>query len=91
MNNRTFDQFKAMGASFSDAKAIADLITNDPTVGGVFPKGDLANPDHAVFKAKWCSWWGVAKVLLQVAKVFTNDAGDKVIDKLIQVGDTVCK
>ncbi len=91
MTNQTYTQFKDSGLTISDAKAIADLIKEDRTVGGVFPKGDLNNPDPAVFKAKWCPWWGVAKLLLEIAKIFTNDTTDKIIDKLIEYGDSVCK
>jgi hypothetical protein len=93
LTNAELELLKANSLSVANAQNMANNITNDMTVGGIFPKanaGDLSNPDTEKFKAKWCSWWPVAKILLKVAKAFTNDKADKVIDALLEVGDNVC-
>jgi hypothetical protein len=85
---------KANSLSVANAQNLARQIESDITVGGIFPNansGDYSNPDIEKFKSKWCSWWIVAKILLNIAKVFTGPIADKAIDKLIELGDRVCQ
>lgn len=83
----------ANSLSMQNAKAIGMHIDEDHSVGGIFPNGksgDFSNPDIEKFKNKWCSWWPIAKILLNIAKVFTKEKGDKVLDALLELGNTVC-
>ena len=83
----------ANSLSIDNAASIGEQIENDLSVGGIFPdgsNGNFDNPNEALFKSKWCSWWPVAKILLTIAKTFTGPAGDKVIDALISLGNRVC-
>jgi hypothetical protein len=51
---------------------------------------DFTHPDIEKFKTKWCPIWPYVRVLLNIAKIFTNDRVDKVIDALLALGDEVC-
>lgn len=87
------ETLKANSLSIRNAKDIAEQIDSDHTVGGIFPNaatGDFTNPDIQKFKEKWCGWWPVARILLTLAKIFTGDKADKVIDAILKLGDTVC-
>ncbi len=91
--SKQLEQLADNSWNVSNAISLANQITADPTLGGVFPngdKGDFSKPDTAKFNEKWCKWWKVAKVLLELAKTFTNDKIDKVIDATILLGDSVC-
>lgn len=84
---------KTNSLNLRNAKDLAKQIEADATVSGIFPKGaegDYSNPNIEIFKRKWCSWWPVARLLLPLAKIFTNDEGDKKIDAIIELGDSVC-
>lgn len=76
-----------------NAKLLAELVESDYTVGGIFPKGaegDFTNPNHDEFKRKFCPWWKLARILFNIAKIFTKKKGDKALDALILLGDTIC-
>lgn len=93
LSQQELEALKVNSLSIKDAKNMAEQIESDHTVGGLFPQGavgDFSNPDIAKFKDKWCPWWPIARILLTIAKVFTGDKGDKVIDALMKLGDTVC-
>lgn len=78
----------------SNAMRLARFIEDDFTVGGIFPNADsddLSTVDERKFSQKWCKWWTVAEVLLKLAKAFTGDKGDKVIDAILELGNKVCK
>ncbi|MBN9283570.1 MULTISPECIES: hypothetical protein [unclassified Flavobacterium] len=84
---------KANSLSMRNARDIARHIESDYTVGGIFPNGksgDFDTPNVERFQSKWCSWWPVARILLTLAKIFTGEKGDKAINALIALGDTVC-
>lgn len=79
--------------SLENAKSIANQIDKDPTVGGLFPNannGDFTTVNEAKFKSRWCFWWKVAKPLLKLAKIFTGNKVDAIIDNIIKVGDRLC-
>lgn len=79
--------------SMAEARLLAKQLNKDRTAGGVFPNGalgDFSNPNVEVFKAKWCKAWPVVKKLLQIAKIFTPDLVDRLIDALIALGDANC-
>ncbi|HRI32940.1 MAG TPA: hypothetical protein PLD02_04240 [Saprospiraceae bacterium] len=81
------------GVNLKNAKVLADLISQDPTVGGIFPNGasgDLT-PDEQKFKSKYCKWWNIVEPLLEMAKIFTPDKIDGVINILIELGNRLCK
>lgn len=85
---------KANSLSIQNAKEMAKLIDSDHTVGGIFPNGkngDFSDPKIEIFKSKWCGWWPVAKILLTIAKIFTGDNADKVIDEILKLGSNVCE
>lgn len=76
-----------------NAKLLAELVESDHTVGGIFPQGaagDFTNPNNDEFKRKFCSWWKLARILFNLAKIFTKEKGDKALDALIILGDTIC-
>ena len=84
---------KANSLSVANAQSMATQIESDLTVGGIFPNGasgDFTDQNVEKFKAKWCSWWSVAKILLTIAKVFTGPKGDDVIDALLKMGNNLC-
>lgn len=90
---KEFETLTANSLSIDNAKSIAIQIENDLTVGGVFPKAEedvFTVIDKDRFKARYCWWWKLAKVLLKLAKVFTGKKADKVIDHLIKVGNQIC-
>ncbi|TXI88286.1 MAG: hypothetical protein E6Q37_00460 [Crocinitomicaceae bacterium] len=94
LNQQELDVLKANSLSLTDVKQMAELIDSDHSIGGIFPNGtngDFSNADIEKFMNKWCSWWPIARILLTVAKAFTNDKVDKVIDALLKLGDSVCK
>ncbi|MGL5889221.1 MAG: hypothetical protein ACRC3B_05015 [Bacteroidia bacterium] len=77
----------------TDAKTMADFLKSDNTVGGIFPKAHDRNLDEvneALFKDKFCKHWSVIRPVLNTAKIFTPEKIDRIIDKLIEVGDTLC-
>ena len=93
INQQELEALKANSLSLENARVIADQIEKDLTVGGIFPNGntaDFTHPDIEKFKAKWCPIWPYVRVLLNIAKIFTNDRVDKVIDALLALGDEVC-
>jgi hypothetical protein len=93
INQQELEALKANSLSLENARVIADQIEKDPTVGGIFPNGntaDFTHPDIEKFKSKWCPIWPYVRVLLNIAKIFTNDRVDKVIDALLALGDEVC-
>lgn len=93
LSKEELELLKVNSLSVSNAKSVAEQIENDYTAGGIFPKGseeDFSNPNMDKFKSKWCSWWKVAKILLTIAKIFTGDKGDKVIDALLSLGNENC-
>jgi hypothetical protein len=93
LSSKELEMLKANSLNLSDAKTLSDLISNDHSVGGIFPNGangDFTNPDIEAFKAKYCSWWPIARILFVIGKIFTKEKGDKVIDALISLGDQVC-
>jgi hypothetical protein len=93
INQQELEALKANSLSLENARVIADQIENDLTVGGIFPNGnnaDFTHPDIEKFKTKWCPIWPYVRVLLNIAKLFTNDRVDKVIDALLGLGDEVC-
>lgn len=84
-------------ANLADAKIMADFIEQDNTVGGIFPHG-LPGPgehpetsrDVEAFKRKYDRrWWPVMRVVLKLAKIFTGEQVDRIIDALIALGDEV--
>lgn len=88
------ETLKANSLSVSNARDIATQIESDHTIGGIFPagaSGDFTNPDEEKFKAKWCGWWPVAKILLTLAKIFTGDNADKAIDAILNLGNSICE
>lgn len=94
LNSQELEKLEASSLNLSGAKTLADFLTIDPTAGGVFPNGNngiFDNPDIERFKKKYCPWWPVARKLLMLAKIFTNDTIDRVIDALIELGDGVCE
>ena len=96
LEKHELDALQANSLSIRDARDISSLIDGDLSVNGIFPNNteeteDFSNPDVEKFKAKWCSWWPIAKILLHIAKIFTKERGDKVIDEMIELGNTVCK
>lgn len=74
-------------------KLFAEFIEKDSSVGGIL---DYIDPQGAPilneekFISKYCSWWDLAKILFQIAKIFTGEVGDKRIDDIIILGDQVC-
>lgn len=93
LSKNDLEILKANSLSVANAKAIAEQIESDSTVGGIFPhgnSGDFTDPDIEKFKSKWCSWWDVARILLTLAKIFTGENADKVIDAILKLGDSVC-
>ena len=87
------DFLKANSLNMANAKDMAELIKSDVTLGGIFPNaatGDFSNPNTKLFSEKWCAIWDWAKILLRLAKIFTNDKIDKVIDALLALGNKVC-
>ncbi len=94
ITSKQLEQFSENSLNVSNAISLANQISSDLTVNGIFPngdKGDFSNPDTKKFNEKWCKVWKVLSVLLGFAKTFTNDKVDKAIDALILLGDTVCK
>lgn len=95
LQQHELDALQANSLSIRDAKDIGSLIDSDVTVNGIFPNNtedveDYTNPDIEKFKDKWCSWWPIAKILLHIAKIFTKKRGDKVINEMIELGNTLC-
>lgn len=93
LSSKELDMLKANSLNLKDAKILSELVNEDHSVGGIFPKGaqgDFSNPDIEAFKAKYCSWWPIARILFVIGKIFTKEKGDKVIDALISLGDEVC-
>lgn len=93
ITSKQLEQFSENSLNVSNAISLANQISSDPTVNGIFPngdKGDFSNPDTKKFNEKWCKVWKIAKVLLEFAKIFTNDKIDKVIDALIALGNSTC-
>lgn len=93
LNSSELESLKNNPEHVKSAKLIADQISEDSTVGGVFPKADDGNfeqIDLEIFKEKWCSWWPVARILLVVAKIFTGKRVDKIINQILKTGDEVC-
>lgn len=93
LSERELEVLSANSLSVQNAKELAMHIESDYTVGGIFPKaqsGDFKLPDLEAFKARWCSWWPVAKVLLTLSKTFSGQKGVQVITQLILLGDQVC-
>ncbi len=84
---------EANSLSIKDAKEIGILIESDLTANGIFPNNsvseDYSNPDIEKFKSKWCTWWPVAQILLKIAKIFTKERGDKLIDEIIKLGNSL--
>lgn len=79
--------------SLTNAKHFAQMIKSDLTIGGIFPNaylGDFSEINTEKFQSKFCGFWPLAKKLLSLAKVFTNDKIDTIIDKLIAFGDVNC-
>lgn len=79
--------------SLENAKSIANQIEKDPTVGGLFPNaesGDFTTVDEVKFKSRWCFWWKVARPLLKLAKIFTGNKGDAIIDSIMKTGNVLC-
>lgn len=94
LSNAQLELLTKSGFNLKDVKEIALLIESDYTVKGIFPDAldhNFSNPDIEKFKDKWCAWWPVAKILLTIAKVFTKEVGDKVIDALLKLGDELCE
>ena len=96
LEKHELDALQSNSLSIRDARDISELIDSDLSVNGIFPNNtaaaeDFTNPDIEKFKAKWCSWWPIAKILLQIAKIFTKERGDQVIDEMIKLGNTVCR
>lgn len=93
MTNSELETLKANSLSLENARQIGLQLEKDPTASGVFPKGaeeDFSVVDEERFKDKWCTWWKLAKIILKIAKVFTGNKADKVIDNLLKVGNTIC-
>ncbi len=94
LSSSELELLKSSSLNFQNAKVIGELINSDRTVGGIFMNagnGDFSNPDVDKFEAKYCAWWPLARILLTIAKVFTGEKTDKVIDELLKLGDRVCK
>ncbi|MBK8566135.1 MAG: hypothetical protein IPN76_23030 [Saprospiraceae bacterium] len=94
ITSEQLEQFRENSLNVSNAISLANQISSDLTVNGIFPngdKGDFSNPDTKKFNEKWCKVWRVLRVLFEFAKTFTNENGDKAIDALIALGNTVCK
>jgi hypothetical protein len=92
LTKNELETLKMNSLSISNAKDIANQIESDLTVGGIFPNaetGNFENPNIEIFTQKWLWWWLAAKILLKLAKVFTGEKADKVIDKIILLGDSI--
>jgi hypothetical protein len=86
-------QLSAAGIYYSDARNLAQDISDGGTLGGVLDyTADAETPaiDPEAFIAKYCAWWPIAKLLFKLAKVFTNPKWDAVLDTLIAFGDEHC-
>ena len=73
-----------------NAKKVARELKKDRSAAGIFPNGkngDFSNPDIELFTEKYGGWWKVARILFIIAKFFTNDKVDQVIDELLKLGD----
>ena len=95
LEKHELDALQSNSLSIRDARDISSLIDGDLSVNGIFPNNkeeaeDFTNPDIEKFKDKWCSWWPIAKILLNIAKIFTKERGDKVINELLKLGNVVC-
>jgi hypothetical protein len=77
----------------TDARTMADFLKGDHSVGGIFPRaheGNFEEVNESLFKIKFCKHWSVIKTVLGVAKIFTPDKVDLIIDRIIEVGDKLC-
>lgn len=94
LSAQELEMLKANSLNLHNAKAIGDMINDDMTAGGIFAHGeeeDFSNPDIEAFKNKYCGWWPIARILLNLAKIFTKKKGDRVLNEMIKLGDEVCK
>ena len=83
------EQLNQQSVNFQTAKFFADFITNDNTAGGII-NDDGETINEPKFKEKWCPFWPILRAVLQIAKIFTDDKVDKIMDILIVGGDAVC-
>lgn len=93
INQQEMELLKGSMLNLESARIMAERIDSDYTVNGIFPEGATENysvVNEEKFKKRFCSWWPVARILLILAKNFTNERGDLVIDALIAVGDRLC-
>ncbi|MEN8825793.1 MAG: hypothetical protein ABF273_05500 [Wenyingzhuangia sp.] len=94
LTTKEIEILKTNSLSLQNAQAIAIQLEKDPTVGGIFPNAladDFSVVSEEKFKKKYCWWWKLAKILLTLAKVFTGNRGDQVIEQLIKLGNHICK
>lgn len=92
----TREELEKMAANItmSDALSMAEILQNDPTAHGAVVLDDDGEPvsiNVERFNKKWCSWWFVAKIILKLAKKFTGDRIDRIIDKLLEFGNENCR
>ncbi len=93
LSQERLEELRANSLTLQDAKTVRDFVTEDATVGGIFPNvtdDNLGDPNVERFKEKYCSWWPIARILLSIAKIFTNEKVDKIIDGLLALGDEHC-
>lgn len=68
-----------------------NLVTfeNAEKLAQVIRLKQITEEDAEKWAQKFSDWWPVARQLLTIAKVFTNDKTDRVIDAIIRAGDAI--
>ena len=91
LSKENLQKLNKQSLNFETAKVFADFIKEDNTVGGIFPEGNTEKHDEVKFKEKWCKIWFFANPILNIAKLFTDDKVDAIIDALLVIGDKTCE
>ena len=75
LENLTREQIKALGTE--NLTNYAEEIHGEITADGLLPE-------------KYCAVWKQLRIGLIIAKMFTPDSADKIIDAIIKAGDATC-
>ena len=75
LENLTREEIRALGTE--NLTNYVEELNNEIGANGLLPE-------------KYCAVWKQLKIALIIAKMFTPDSVDKIIDEVIKAGDTTC-